>query len=163
MRRSPRNLRIACNHAGLTHFGGVYFFHEFLRVLQFRHFLARQLVYPRRNHRYTVPQMILALVYPIVLGLDRIETASIPTFQRHVPVPDRPAELSRSADLAPLLTPSAAPVVGTAPSRQRSTAAECDSPARAPLPPYLRSRQYGGDGLRTPRRRRGRLQSPLSR
>jgi hypothetical protein len=58
MRRSPRNLRIACNHAGLTHFGGVYFFHESLPVLQFRHFLARQ------------------LVYPIVLGLDRIETAS---------------------------------------------------------------------------------------
>ena len=76
MRRSPRNLRIACNHAGLTHFGGVYFFHEFLRVLQLRHFLARHLVYPRRNSRYSVPQMILALVYPIVLGLDRIETAS---------------------------------------------------------------------------------------
>ena len=76
MRRSPRNLRIACDHAGLTHFGGVYFFHEFLRRLQFRHFLAQQLRYPRRNHRYTVPQVILALLYPIVLGLDRIETAS---------------------------------------------------------------------------------------
>ena len=33
---SPRNIKIACNHAGLTHYGGVYFFHEFLRVLQFR-------------------------------------------------------------------------------------------------------------------------------
>lgn len=76
MRRSPRNLRIACNHAGLTHFGGVYFFHEFLRLLQFRDFLARHLAYPRRNCRYTVPQMILALIYPIVLGLDRLETAS---------------------------------------------------------------------------------------
>jgi hypothetical protein len=60
----------------LTHFGGVYFFHEFLRVLQLRHFLAQQLSYPRRNGRYSVPQMILALVYPIILGLDRIETAS---------------------------------------------------------------------------------------
>ena len=76
MRRSPRNLKIACNHAGLTHFGGAYFFHEFLRMLQFRDFLARHLVYPRRNCRYTVPQMMLALVYPIVLGLDRLETAS---------------------------------------------------------------------------------------
>ena len=76
MRRSPRNLRIACNHKGLTHFGGVYFFHEFLRVLQFRDFLARHLHYPRRNQRYSTSQMILALVYPIVLGLDRIETAS---------------------------------------------------------------------------------------
>lgn len=76
MRRSPRNLRIACNHRGLTHFGGAYFFHEFLRVLQVREFLARQVPYARRNHRYSVSQMLLALVYPIVLGLDRIETAS---------------------------------------------------------------------------------------
>ena len=76
MRRSPRNLRIACNHRGLTHFGGAYFFHEFLRLLQFRDFLARHLAYPRRNYRYTVSPMILALIYPIILGLDRIETAS---------------------------------------------------------------------------------------
>ena len=76
MRRSPRNLLVACNHRGLTHFGGTYFFHEFLRVLQFRHCLARHLHYPRRNSRYSTPQMILALVYPIVLGLDRFETAS---------------------------------------------------------------------------------------
>jgi Transposase DDE domain group 1 len=76
MRRSPRNLRIACDHRGLTHFGGVYFFHEFLRVLQIRRFLTQNLDYPRRNQRYSLSQMILALVYPLVLGLDRLETAS---------------------------------------------------------------------------------------
>ena len=42
MRRSPRNLRIACDHRGLTHYGGVFFFQEFLQVLQFRDFLAQQ-------------------------------------------------------------------------------------------------------------------------
>ncbi len=46
MRRSPRNLQIACNHAGLTHFGGIYFFHEFMRVLQLRKYLARHLDVP---------------------------------------------------------------------------------------------------------------------
>ena len=76
MRRAPRNLKIACDHAGLTHFGGVYFFHEFLRVLQFRDFLTRHLVYPRRHHRYSPSQAVLALIYPILLGLDRLETAS---------------------------------------------------------------------------------------
>lgn len=76
MRYSPRNIRIACDHKGLTHFGGIYFFHEFLRVLQLRKFLARNLRYPRRNKRYEVSQMVLALIYPIVLGLDRLETAS---------------------------------------------------------------------------------------
>ena len=76
MKYSPRNITVACNHKGLTHFGGIYFFHEFLRLLQLRHFLARHLRYPRRNHRYSVSQVILALVYPLVLGLDRLETAS---------------------------------------------------------------------------------------
>lgn len=76
MRRSPRNLQIAFDHRGLTHFGGVYFFHEFLQVLQMRHFLSRNLRYSRRNSRYSLSQMILALVYPLVLGLDRLETAS---------------------------------------------------------------------------------------
>jgi Transposase DDE domain group 1 len=76
MRRSPRHLRIACDHRGLTHYGGVYFFQEFLRVLQIRNFLAQQLTYSRRNRRYSLSQMILALVYPLVLGLDRLETSS---------------------------------------------------------------------------------------
>ena len=77
MRRSPQKLRIAWNDAGLTHFGGVHLFHEFLRVLHFRNFLTQQIRYPRRNREYSVSQMLLALVYPIVLGLDRIETASL--------------------------------------------------------------------------------------
>ena len=80
MRRSPRNLKIACNHRGLTHFGGIHFFPEFVQVLQLRDFLSRHLKYPRRNHRYSISQMILALVYPIVLGLDRLETTSFLRF-----------------------------------------------------------------------------------
>jgi hypothetical protein len=77
MRRSPRNVKIAWNHAGLTHFGGIFFFHNFLRALQLRDFVARHVLYGRPNHDYSVSQMVLALVYPIVLGLDRIETASL--------------------------------------------------------------------------------------
>src|SRR5713101_6684324 len=80
MRHAPRNLRLACDHSGLTHFGGIYFFREFLRVLQFRNFLSQHLTYPRHNHRYSLSQMILALVYPLVLGLDRLETASFLRF-----------------------------------------------------------------------------------
>jgi hypothetical protein len=75
--RSPKNLTLSFKHAGLTHFGGAHLFHEFLRVLQFRDFIAQHIRYPRRNERYSISQMVLALVYPIVLGLDRIETASL--------------------------------------------------------------------------------------
>jgi len=78
----------------LTHFGGVHFFHEFLQVLQIRHFLSRNLRYPRRNRRYSLSQMILALMYPLVLGLDRLETASFlrsnGTFQYLTGLPNFP-------------------------------------------------------------------------
>lgn len=76
MRRSPRNVEIAFSHGGLTHYGGILFFNEFTRVLQFRRFLTRHLLYPRRNQRYTLSQMIMALLYPVILGWDRLETAS---------------------------------------------------------------------------------------
>jgi hypothetical protein len=46
-------------------------------VLHFRDFLAKRIRYLRRNQDYSSSQMLLALVYPIVLGLDRIETASL--------------------------------------------------------------------------------------
>ena len=94
MRYSPRNIKIACDHRGLTHFGGIYFFHEFLRMLQLRNFLAPHLTYPRRNNRYHLSQMVLALLYPIVLGLDRLETASFlrsnSTFQYLTGLPSFP-------------------------------------------------------------------------
>jgi len=94
VRRSPRNLRIAFNRKGLTHYGGILFFHEFLRVLQLRYWLHRRLRYPRRNHDYSVPQMLLALLYPVILGLDRLETAALlrsnGTFQYLTGLPSYP-------------------------------------------------------------------------
>ena len=94
MRRSPKNLKIAFNHKGLTHYGGIFFFHEFVRVLQLRHWLHRRLQYSRRNHDYSLPQMVLALIYPVMLGLDRLETAALlrtnGTFQYLTGLPSYP-------------------------------------------------------------------------
>ena len=94
MRRLPRNVEIAFSHGGLTHYGGILYFSEFTRVLQLRRFLTRRLHYPRRNHRYVLSQMIMALVYPVILGLDRLETASLlrsnGTFQYLTGLPSYP-------------------------------------------------------------------------
>jgi len=63
-------------------------------VLQLRRFLSRHLRYRRRNQDYTLSQMILALVYPIILGLDRLETAALlrsnGTFQYLTGLPSYP-------------------------------------------------------------------------
>src|ERR1039457_5039186 len=99
MRRAPRNLRIAFDHSGLTHFGGAYFFHEFLQVLWMRRFLAREMPYHRRNHRYSVSQMLLALV-PDRAGPATHRNRVILAVQRRLSVPHRPAGIPRSADLA---------------------------------------------------------------
>jgi len=94
MRRSPKNVRIAFNHRGLTHYGGIFFFHEFTRVLQLRDFLARHLTYGRLRYDYSLSQMLLALIYPILLGLDRLETAAFlrtnGTFQYLTGLPSYP-------------------------------------------------------------------------
>src|SRR5437899_1820631 len=113
MKYSPRNITVACDHKGLTHFGGVYFFHEFLRVLQLRHFLARQLRYRRQNHRYSVSQMIPGFSLPISARAGSAGNGVIPTFQRHVPVFDGIAKLSRSANTETFLTASARVVLET--------------------------------------------------
>src|SRR5260370_34418553 len=77
MRYAPRNIRITFTDAGLTRYGGILFYNEFARVLQLRRFMTRHLRYPRRNRDYQLSEMILFLAYPIILGLDRIETASL--------------------------------------------------------------------------------------
>jgi hypothetical protein len=94
MQYLPRNIKIACNHSGLTHYGGIFFFQEFIRVLQLRHRLARQLPDFRSHHDYRLSQMTLAVMYPIILGLDRLENSSLlrsdTTFQYLTGLPSYP-------------------------------------------------------------------------
>jgi hypothetical protein len=94
MMRLPRNIKIACNNGGLTHYGGIFFFQEFLRVLQFRRSLAQRLEDFRPHHDYSLSQMTLAVMYPIILGLDRLENASLlrsdSTFQYLIGLPSYP-------------------------------------------------------------------------
>ena len=76
MRRKPRNLEISFADRAQTHFGGIYFFQEFVSLLQLRHRIAAAVRDERVRNRYSVSQMLLALLYPMVLGLDRLEAAS---------------------------------------------------------------------------------------
>jgi hypothetical protein len=68
------NLRFGSGH--LTHFAGVVLLQQFIRQIQLRGFLAESLRFDWRNTHYPVSDLILSLVYPVVLGLGRIETSA---------------------------------------------------------------------------------------
>lgn len=77
MRSGAHKIRTTFTAGGLTHFGGIYLLHQFLRQLRFRSYLYRGLSYPQRNNRYTVTELLFALMYPMILGLEKIEVSAL--------------------------------------------------------------------------------------
>jgi hypothetical protein len=76
MRSGPKNLKI-CFTGKITHFGGVYLLHFFLRRIKLKSLLSKKVFFAQRNNHYTISEAILALVYPIALGFGRIETTHL--------------------------------------------------------------------------------------
>src|SRR3990167_483786 len=77
MPRGPRKLAVQFGAASLTHYGGVYLLHRFLSRLGFKDAVARHVLVPQRNNRYSAGEMLLALLYPMILGLERIEATHL--------------------------------------------------------------------------------------
>src|SRR5713101_10124683 len=77
MPKGPRKLRIAFGTATLTHYGGVYLLHRFLTRIGFKHAIAQDLRLVERNNRYSIGEMVLALLYPMIHALERIETTQL--------------------------------------------------------------------------------------
>lgn len=77
MKRSPKNLKISFSGKRLTHFGGLYLLQKFFHIINLRSLLSQYLRFIQRNNRYSVAEEMLALIYPISLGLERIETTNL--------------------------------------------------------------------------------------
>jgi hypothetical protein len=77
MQYGPKKLILKFDGKNLTHFGGVYLLHLFFKQIELRHQLYRRLIFTQRNNRFTVAEEMLALIYPISLGLGRIETTHL--------------------------------------------------------------------------------------
>lgn len=74
MPKGPRKLSITFGNESLTHYGGVYLLHRFLTRIGFKSAVAMDVRLIQRNNRYTVGELLLAILYPMILGLERIET-----------------------------------------------------------------------------------------
>jgi hypothetical protein len=77
MKRSPRNVKISFSGKRLTHFGGLYLIQRFFQKINLRSLLSQYTNFLQRNNRYAVSEEMLALIYPISLGLGRIETSHL--------------------------------------------------------------------------------------
>ncbi len=74
MPRGPRKLRIATDGAGLTQLGGVALIEQFFQRIGLQGAISRHIRFAQRNNRYSISESLKALLYPLVLGLGRIET-----------------------------------------------------------------------------------------
>lgn len=73
----PRKLRYSFTGKNLTHFGGFFLIQHFFQRLHLRHLLARSVRFRQRNNRYTPAESILALLYPVLVGLGRIDASGV--------------------------------------------------------------------------------------
>src|SRR4030042_199233 len=76
-KRTPRHVIVSFSGDSLTHFGGIYLLQSFFKQLKLRKQLRHYLHFSQRNNRYSVAEAILALIYPISLGLGRLETTHL--------------------------------------------------------------------------------------
>lgn len=74
MARGPRKVRVSADGIGLTQFGGVALIEQFFQRIGLQGALWRHVRFAQRNNRYSISESLKALLYPLVLGLGRIET-----------------------------------------------------------------------------------------
>jgi hypothetical protein len=67
-------LRISCDGEGLTAFAGVALLHPFFGRLGLRGQFQRWIRFRQRNNEYSISESLEALLYPLILGLGRVET-----------------------------------------------------------------------------------------
>lgn len=77
MASSAKSVTVSFSAQTLTHFGGVVLLQQFFQRLGLRRSLTRSIRFTQRNHRYSVSESLLALIYPNLLGLGRIETTRL--------------------------------------------------------------------------------------
>lgn len=77
MAYGPRNLRFSFTGKNLTHFGGFFLVQHFFQRIKLRQRLTWGVRFQQRNNLYGTSESILALLYPILVGLGRIESTGI--------------------------------------------------------------------------------------
>jgi hypothetical protein len=70
-------VRVVYTGDHLTQYGGVFLLHRFFHRLRLRRHFYNSVRFRQRNNTYSIPEMLLALLYPIILGLGRLDTTEL--------------------------------------------------------------------------------------
>lgn len=76
-KRTPRHVIVSFTGETLTHFGGICLLQRFFKQIKLRKQLQRHVSFTQRNNRYSIAEEMLALVYPISLGIGIIEASHL--------------------------------------------------------------------------------------
>lgn len=77
MAKGPRKVLLAFETPSRTHYGGVFLLHRCSTRIGFSNAVATVIRLTQRNNRYGVGELLLAMLYPMILGLGRIETTRL--------------------------------------------------------------------------------------
>lgn len=76
-RRGLKHVRVSFTGDHLTRYGGVFLLHRFFQQLHLRRLFRDRVRFSQRNNTYTIPEMLLALLYPTILGLGRLDATDL--------------------------------------------------------------------------------------
>jgi len=74
MTKNHQNIEIFFENEMLTHFGGLYLLQQFFQNIKLRTALTQNIRFHQINNLYSISDSILSILYPMILGLGRIET-----------------------------------------------------------------------------------------
>ncbi|MGQ9671655.1 MAG: transposase [Candidatus Aminicenantales bacterium] len=77
MKGGPKGLKISFSSQRLTHFRGLHLFQGFFLKNNLRVLMNQHLRFSSRNNRSSIAEGMLALIYPMVVGLSQIETTQL--------------------------------------------------------------------------------------
>lgn len=76
-RTGSKRVKVSFTAGRLTHFGGVFLLHQFLHRIKLRTYLHERMRIMERNNHFSITERLLALLYPVILGLDKIELTAL--------------------------------------------------------------------------------------